>query len=74
VISRAQRRVLRELANAEEPLFNGTLAARAGLAWNTALFATMVRKELIAGGGGYPFELLPKGREALTSAYRKDGE
>jgi hypothetical protein len=68
MISRAQRRVLQELSNADEPLFNGTLAARAGLAWNTALFAAMVRKELIAGGAGYPFEILPAGRMALKTA------
>lgn len=62
--SRAQRMVLQTLADAGEPLFNGTLAARTGLRWNSDIFNSLERTGLIVG---HPFQLTDAGIAALKA-------
>lgn len=61
-LSGTQRMVLRTLDEAGEPLFNGTLAARTGLRWNSEVFASLKRLGLIED---HPFKLTDAGRAAL---------
>jgi len=62
-LSRTQLKVLRALEAAGEPLYNGTLAARTGLRWNSDVFSGLKRKGLIEG---HPIKLTDSGRAHLA--------
>lgn len=70
-LSRAQLMVLRTLDDAAEPLFNGTLAARTGLRWNSGVFGSLKRLGLIED---HPFKLTDAGRTALVSPLQDRGQ
>lgn len=65
-LSGTQRMVLRTLAEADEPLFNGTLSVRTGLRWNSEVFASLKRHGLIED---HPYKLTDAGRAALSSTH-----
>jgi hypothetical protein len=66
-----QRRVLQSLDVAGEPLFNGTLAARTGLNFNSKVFSRLKQLGLIEG---HPYRLTDAGRVAVSSPIRETGK
>jgi hypothetical protein len=67
-LSHTQIKVLRVLLQAGEPLFNGTLAARTGLRFNSEVFFGLEKLGLIEG---HPYRLTDAGRVAVSSIDRE---
>lgn len=63
-LSKTQLRVLKVLQDAGEPLFNGTLAARTGLRFNSDVFGSLEAAGLIEG---HPYRLTEAGHAALPA-------
>jgi Mn-dependent DtxR family transcriptional regulator len=63
-LTHAQRQVL-DFLKQNGPTFNGTLGARVGLSWRSAVFRNLERAKLIEG---HPYQITDAGRAALLEA------